>query len=112
MAADAARLQAERLFAAHRLTDAVRHARKALELAGLDERMLRRLLALIADAGDRSTAVATYEEFATLLREEYGAEPSPELAYAGTLDSGLVDRAEQRAAVDHDLRPGHEARRG
>ena len=78
MEVDAARLQAERLFAEHRLTDAVRHARKALELAGLDERMLRRLLALIADAGDRSTAVRTYEEFATLLRDEYGAEPSPE----------------------------------
>ena len=78
LAADAARLQAERLFAAHRLTDAIRHARQAVELAGLDERMLRRLLALIADAGDRSTAVRTYEEFAGLLRDEYGAAPSPE----------------------------------
>ena len=51
---------------------------QALELLPTDEVLFRRLLALTDSMGDRSGALRTYERFADLLREEYGAEPSPE----------------------------------
>lgn len=51
---------------------------KAVELLPTDEALLRRLLALMDSMGDRAGALRTYGRFADLMREEFGAEPSPE----------------------------------
>jgi TolB-like protein len=51
---------------------------QAVELLPTDEALLRRLLTLTDSMGDRAGALRTYERFAELMREEYGAEPSPE----------------------------------
>ncbi len=52
-----------------------RHARN---LAPLDERLLRRVIKLLDQLGDRSGAVREYEEFARRLADELELEPSPE----------------------------------
>jgi adenylate cyclase len=53
-------------------------ARKAAGFSPSDESAIRRLMALLDRAGDRASAVRTFEDFATRLREELGVEPSPE----------------------------------
>ena len=59
-------------------TIAVRYARQAATLAPQDERMLRRVLALLDRAGDRAGAVRVYDGFARRLKRDFGAEPSRE----------------------------------
>jgi TolB-like protein len=51
---------------------------KAVELLPTDEVLLRRLLVLTDSMGDRAGALRTYQRFAELVREDYGAEPSSE----------------------------------
>ena len=53
-------------------------ARRALELAPLDEDLVRRVIALLDRQGDRSGAVQEYEAFARRLHEELELEPAPE----------------------------------
>ena len=73
--------------------DAVRWARRATELAPDDEHLLRRVLALIAETGDRATALREYDNFAQRLHSEYQTKPSAETV-------ALVERirVENRAA--------------
>ncbi|MBI4408968.1 MAG: hypothetical protein HY561_04635 [Gemmatimonadetes bacterium] len=53
-------------------------ARRAVELAPADEAALRRSLQLLDRIGDRSGAIAAYEEFARRLARDYQLEPSAE----------------------------------
>ena len=57
---------------------AILSARRALELAGLDERVVRDLLERLDRLGDRAGALQSYDAFAKRLAEELGAEPSAE----------------------------------
>jgi DNA-binding SARP family transcriptional activator/tetratricopeptide (TPR) repeat protein len=57
---------------------AAERAGRALELAPLDERGVRRRMMLLAGAGNRAGAVQTYEEFARRLAAELELEPDPE----------------------------------
>lgn len=61
--------------------DTVRASSMAQRAAGLSpgsETELTRLIRFLDDLGDRAAALATYEEFARRLRQEFGAAPSPE----------------------------------
>jgi len=60
------------------LTDAGTLARRAVRLAPLDERALRRALQMLERVGDRAGALRLYEEFARRLRAELDVEPSTE----------------------------------
>lgn len=78
LAADAACALASHAEATGDLVAAQRWARRAMELAPFDEASVRQLIAILDQAGNRAEALATYHEFARLLREELEAEPSPE----------------------------------
>lgn len=60
------------------LTDAVRWARRAVDLAPPDETLLRRLLLLLDEVGDRAGALEVFEAFAARLADEYDVDPAPE----------------------------------
>ena len=60
------------------ITIAMRWARRAARVAWDDERILRRAIALLDRAGDRSGALRLYDEFAGRLKADFDAEPSPE----------------------------------
>jgi len=77
-AARAARQLAEDSERHQNLTLAVKWGRRAVALAGDDERAFRRLLALLARAGDRAGALHAYDDFSRRLRAEYEAEPAAE----------------------------------
>jgi eukaryotic-like serine/threonine-protein kinase len=62
---------------------AVRAARRAVELAPDDEPGVRQLIALLAKAGDRLSALSTYDELVARLEREFNAPPSPETAALG-----------------------------
>jgi DNA-binding SARP family transcriptional activator len=79
-AATAAWILAERSEEAERATIAADWARQAVTLAPLDERVIRKTLALLGRVGDRAGAVALYESFRQQLLREYGVEPAPETA--------------------------------
>ena len=69
---------AERL-ALHGHADAAARARWAASLTPHDDAAHRRLVALLADVGDRVGATRAFDEFATRLRADYEIEPSTEL---------------------------------
>lgn len=77
-AADAAWTLAERSETSSDLTSATRWARKAARLAGADERRIRRILTLMARAGDRVGALEVYEEFVRFAARELETAPSIE----------------------------------
>jgi DNA-binding SARP family transcriptional activator/Tol biopolymer transport system component len=77
-AARAARVVAENQEAERNLTEAVRWARRAVEFTDSDERAVRRLMELLARAGDRAGALKVYDDFAGRLASELDAEPSAE----------------------------------
>jgi DNA-binding SARP family transcriptional activator len=56
--------------AASRTADVVTLARRALALSECDDGAVRRAMRLLADSGERSAAIALYEEFAEMLRRE------------------------------------------
>jgi DNA-binding SARP family transcriptional activator len=56
---------------------AVRHSRSAAALYPLDEETGRRLIARLARAGERASALAAYESFAARLRSALALAPSP-----------------------------------
>lgn len=59
-------------------TLAGRMARRAVRMAGADERVLRKALRLLHRQGDLAGALALHEEFASRLRDEFQATPSAE----------------------------------
>jgi len=77
-AARAARVVAENQEAERNLTEAVRWARRAVEFTDNDERAVRRLMELLARAGNRASALKVYDDFAERLGSELDAEPSAE----------------------------------
>ena len=60
------------------LTFAGRYARQAGELSPTDERMLRRVMRLLQQVGDRAGALHAYAEFARRMQRDLGAPPSAE----------------------------------
>jgi DNA-binding SARP family transcriptional activator len=61
-----------------RLTDAGLWARKAVRISWDDERVLRRTMTMLTRIGDYAGALRLYDEFATRMRAELDAQPSPE----------------------------------
>ena len=59
-------------------TVAARFAKHAAGLAPSDERMLRRVLTLLEQVGDRAGAVHVYDDFVRRLRRDFEVEPSPD----------------------------------
>ena len=90
-AANAARALARLREQQRSFTTAVAAARRAVDLAEVDERVLRELLELLDRLGDRAGALQAYEVFAERLAAEFGAEPAAETKLA-------VDRIRARAA--------------
>lgn len=82
-AARAAQVAADNQEAEKNLTEAVRWARRATELAELDERAVRRLIELLARAGDRSGALQVYDGFVSRLAADLDTEPSNETRALG-----------------------------
>ena len=71
---------------------ALTFARRAIELAGLDEHAMRSLLIRLDRLGDRAGALETYRVFANRMREDLDAEPSAETV-------SLIERIRQRTGV-------------
>jgi DNA-binding SARP family transcriptional activator len=69
---------AQRLESQRDLTEAGQIARRAVQYAWDDERMLRRALEMLDRLGDRGGALRLYKEFTRRLRTEFDAEPSQE----------------------------------
>ena len=89
---------------AGQMAAAVRAARRAVELAPDDEPGVRRLIALLATAGDRLSALSTYDELVARLEREFNAAPSPETAALGRSlrgpgGAGVADASSGEAAV-------------
>jgi len=80
LAGSAAWRAAEMLEKDEQPTGAGAWARRAIELAPYDERVVRKMLSLLDRLGDRAGAVAAYEDFRRRLVAAYGVEPSPETA--------------------------------
>ena len=59
-------------------TIAVESAKQAALLASTDERMLRRVIALLHRLGDRAAVLHLYDEFARRLRRDFDAAPAAE----------------------------------
>ncbi len=70
---------AERAGAARNSTSAARWARRAADLAPLDEAVLSRLLALYWQLGYRAAAESLYQEFVRRLRANFSLAPSTKI---------------------------------
>ncbi|MGQ0642608.1 MAG: AfsR/SARP family transcriptional regulator [Gemmatimonadaceae bacterium] len=68
----------ERLTIDEEFTNAAQLARRVARLASADERMVRRVMTMLARLGDRAGAVDIYRQFAQRLWKEYETQPSPE----------------------------------
>ncbi len=77
-AATAAWILAERSEADDRETIAADWARRSVALAPLDERLVRKTLALLGRVGDRAGAVTLYEAFQSRLQRDFDVQPAPE----------------------------------
>jgi serine/threonine-protein kinase len=62
----------------HQFSNAGSWARRTVQHAWNDERVLRRALGMLDRIGDRAGAVKLYEEFAARLRADLDVDPSPE----------------------------------
>jgi DNA-binding SARP family transcriptional activator len=80
LAADAAWGLAEQYGSGTDLTMAGKWARKAARLARADERRIRRVMTLLEKSGDRTGAIAVYEDFVRYAARELSVEPSQETA--------------------------------
>ena len=79
LAARTAWTLADRLEGDRNITLATQWARRAAELSGIeDERAVRKVIALLARAGDRAGALATYEAFRRRLATVFEVEPARE----------------------------------
>lgn len=90
-AVDAARALEEGAEATGNATEAIRWSRRAFALDPYDERVARRLIALLDGAGDRAGALRTFEELSARLVREFEAEPSAETR---ALIKGVREREE------------------
>jgi DNA-binding SARP family transcriptional activator len=101
--AESCRTAGDRALAAH-------WARRAAGLSRDDEGALRRLIALLAELGDRAGAVQAYEAFARRLAEDYDVEPAAETqALIEAVRSGEIGpraTAPAPAAVAEPMRAG------
>jgi DNA-binding SARP family transcriptional activator/TolB-like protein len=105
--AERADLRAEAAAAAWRLAEAaaaegedlaaVEWARRGVDLAPLDEAAVRRQIALLAHTGDRTGAVAAFDELARRLADELELEPA-------VATRALVDEI-RRDVADRELPP-------
>src|SRR2546426_4520679 len=77
-AARAARALIEQCESRGNLTTAAHWARRAVELAPNDEALVRRLISVLDQHGDRASALQAYQAFAGRLAAEYDAEPAAE----------------------------------
>lgn len=77
-AATGAWILAERSESEEQATLAADWARRAVNLAPLDERVVRKALALLGRVGDRAGAVALYDSFRQRLARDFDVEPAPE----------------------------------
>lgn len=59
----------------HDAATAIRYARRLLRIDPLRESAVRRLMAMLHLTGDRAAALAVYNNFAQLMRDEVGEEP-------------------------------------
>lgn len=87
---------------------ACQFARKAVELAPLEERPLRRLLEALQASGDRGRALALYREFRARLKEELDVEPSRatrELAASLLEEKPAQEGQDGRLAVEGGAEP-------
>lgn len=100
-AADAARTLREASAQAGDRHQAVTLARQVLTLDPRAEPDLRRLLELLAEAGDLASVAVEYERFAARLREEFASRPDPET-------SALLGRLMDRTRVSGTPRPAGE----
>jgi TolB-like protein/DNA-binding SARP family transcriptional activator len=75
---EAAGALADEAEAAGNPVEAVRCLRRQLAITPLDEGVLRRLIGLLARAGDRAGATGEYEAFERMLSREYDLEPAQE----------------------------------
>jgi serine/threonine-protein kinase len=101
MAVRAARLCADRLATSGNLSGAVRVARRGAELAEDDERVVRRLIELLAETGDRASALNAYAAFARRLADEYDATPSAETELLARRLRTPIEDADVVAAQRH-----------
>lgn len=100
LAARAARVSAERREKEQHLTDAIGLARRAVQLTETDERAIRRLIELLARAGDRAGALEAYDSFERRLADQLGGEPSDETrAVIERIRRAQVASGEARAAA-------------
>ncbi|HEX4936996.1 MAG TPA: BTAD domain-containing putative transcriptional regulator [Gemmatimonadaceae bacterium] len=105
----AARKLADRAAGAGDLDAAVRWARRAVTVDATDEGAVRRLLELLAEAGDVSGALDAYADFAKRLDADFGLKPSREMTRlvqslserpsATTAEMRALSPSESRAAV-------------
>ena len=77
-ASGAAWAMAQRLEQDQQLSDAAGMARSSVRFSWTDERALRRALVMLDRLGDRTGALALYEEFARRVKAELDADPSRE----------------------------------
>jgi DNA-binding SARP family transcriptional activator len=68
----------ERFASENELTNASQLARRVARLSPTDERMLRRVLTMLARLGDRAGAMEVYTRFVDRLWKDYEAKPSAE----------------------------------
>ncbi|HVZ49007.1 MAG TPA: BTAD domain-containing putative transcriptional regulator [Gemmatimonadaceae bacterium] len=97
----ALRALAESAERAGELDAAVRWTRRQLALADMDERPLRRLMAMLRRQGNAAAAVSAYDDFAAWLHREMEMEPSDESA---ALAAEI--RAEAASSGEPASRPG------
>jgi DNA-binding SARP family transcriptional activator len=92
--ADALAGHAEKLEKRDELAAAIRLAERVIDLAPLQEHAWRRLMRLHYLRGDHTAAIAAFERFERLLRDETGARPGPEsLRLLNTIERGSQDSA-------------------
>jgi len=103
-AARAAWTLVDRAEEAGEVHEAVRWARRALEIVPEDERGVRRLIGLQDSIGDRAGAVRTYEEFAARLEAELEVPPSEETQalVAAIRERPVADRESEATGVAHE----------
>lgn len=98
--------------------EAVRYARRWVELNPLDEEARSAHVRSLVAAGDRARAFRAYESYRSLLREELGESPGPRIAGAleelRALAGGDEDgpRGRGQEAEQDDLQPDSERRDG
>ncbi len=103
-ARDAAVALSEQLEKSRDLRTAVKWAQRALEIEPSSDSLLRRVLTLLQELGERVQAVVLFEDIRQRLAEEYGLEPSPE-----ALELVARIRAEGASRAGREKRPSAES---